>query len=189
MIGRKRKETTPDTIETLIGPTANFVGDLKSDGGVRIEGLLEGSLETAGNLAVEGKARIFGDVIAHNVSIAGTIRGNITANRVEVLGTGKVWGDVSVNAFLLDEGGFIHGQINMQGEDVAPPWPTSDCGKSSRSGCPPASTVQRSLWSPCRSPLEAPCESTLRRDRTLPLITLGKCHREAGYHPEAMYRT
>jgi len=125
MIGRKRKETVPDTIETLIGPTANFVGDLKSDGGVRIEGVLEGSLETAGNLAIEGKARVLGDVIAHNVSIAGTMKGNITANRVEVLSTGKVWGDISVSSFLLDDGGFIQGHIDMQGEGPKPPWPTS----------------------------------------------------------------
>lgn len=124
MIGRKRKEPVSDTIETLIGPTANFVGDLKSDGGVRVEGVLEGALETAGNLAVEGKARIVGDVIAHNVSVAGTIRGDITANRVEILGTGKVWGDISVNSFLLDDGGFIQGQIDMQGEGVKPPWQT-----------------------------------------------------------------
>jgi len=120
MFGRKREAPVPETIETLIGPTANFVGDLKSEGGVRIEGVLEGSLETAGNLVVGEKARIVADITAHNVSVAGTIQGDITANRVEVLSSGKVWGNVTVNSFLLDEGGFIQGEIRMQGEGVVP---------------------------------------------------------------------
>lgn len=134
VFGRKQKETVPETIETLIGPTANFVGDLKSDGGVRIEGVLEGSLETAGNLVVGEKARIVAHIIAHNVSVAGAIKGNISANRVEVLSTGRVWGDISVNSFLLDEGGFIQGQINMQGEGLEPPWPTSQAVEANSSG-------------------------------------------------------
>lgn len=122
MFGRKQREGALDTIETVIGPTANIVGDLKSDGGVRIGGVLEGSLETAGNLAVEEKARILGDVGAHNASIAGIVKGNITANRVEVLSTGQVWGDISVNSFLLDDGGFIRGHVNMRGESSESPW-------------------------------------------------------------------
>jgi len=134
MFGRKQKEMVPETIETLIGPTANFVGDLKSDGGVRIEGMLEGSLETAGNLVVGEKARIVAHITAHNVSVAGAIKGNISANRVEVLSTGKVWGDISVNSFLLDEGGFIQGQINMQGEGLEPPQSTSQAVKADSSG-------------------------------------------------------
>jgi len=125
VFGWKRKETIPETIETVIGPTASFLGDLKSDGGVQIEGMLEGSLETAGNLVVGEKSRIIADITAHNVSIAGAIKGNITANRVEVLSTGQVWGDITVNSFLLDEGGFIQGQISMRAEGREPPRPLS----------------------------------------------------------------
>jgi cytoskeletal protein CcmA (bactofilin family) len=121
VIGRNRKENAPEAIETTIGPTANFIGDLRSDGGVRIQGMLEGLLETAGNLVVEEKAQIIADVSAYNVSVAGVVRGDIVANRVEVLSTGRVWGDVSVNSLLLDEGGFIQGRVNMQGDGLEPP--------------------------------------------------------------------
>lgn len=134
MFGRRQKETIPENIETLIGPTANFVGDLKSDGGVHIEGVLEGSLETAGNLVVGEKARIMADITAHNVSVAGDIRGNISANRVEILSTGKVWGDISTSSLLLDEGGFIQGQVNMQGESMELPRPASRAVATDSSG-------------------------------------------------------
>ena len=121
MIGRKTTEVDPETIETVIGPTADFAGGLKSDGGVRIEGEFEGSLETAGALVVGDKARVVADITADTVSVAGAIRGNMKANRVEVLGGGKVWGDMAVGCLLLDEGGFISGQINMQAEGLEPP--------------------------------------------------------------------
>jgi cytoskeletal protein CcmA (bactofilin family) len=134
VIGRKRKEDTPEAIETTIGPTANFIGDLRSDGGVRIQGMLEGLVETAGNLVVEEKAQIIADISAYNVSVAGVVRGDIVANRVEVLNTGKVWGDVSVNSLLLDEGGFIQGRVSMQGEDLEPPQPISQAVKASSDG-------------------------------------------------------
>jgi cytoskeletal protein CcmA (bactofilin family) len=122
VFGRRQSDTALDTIETLIGPTANIVGDLKSDGGVRIGGVLEGSLATAGNLAVEDSAQILGDITAHNASIAGIVKGNITANRVEVLSTGQVWGDISANSFLLDDGGFIEGHVHMQEEADGLAW-------------------------------------------------------------------
>ena len=41
-----------DRIENVIGPTATFVGELKCDGGVRIDGVFQGSVETMGNIII-----------------------------------------------------------------------------------------------------------------------------------------
>ena len=122
MFGRKQTQAAPSSdIETIIGPTANFRGTLQSDGGIRIDGVYEGTLESAGNLIISEGAKVVADIVAHNVSVSGMVKGDIKANRVEVLSTGRVWGDITVNSFLLDEGGFVRGQITMQGGDVEPP--------------------------------------------------------------------
>lgn len=122
MFGREKpKGPVTDKIETVIGPNTNLRGDIRSDGGVRVDGIFEGSLQTAGNLIVSEGAKIIADISAHNVSVAGAIKGNISANRVEILSTGRVWGDITVTSFLLDEGGFVRGEIVMQGEDIEPP--------------------------------------------------------------------
>jgi cytoskeletal protein CcmA (bactofilin family) len=120
---RRDKPTGPatDKIETVIGTNTSMRGDIRSDGGVRVDGIFEGALQTAGNLIVGEGAKIVADITAHNVSVAGAIKGNIDANRVEILSTGRVWGDVTVNSFLLDEGGFVRGEIVMQGADLEPP--------------------------------------------------------------------
>jgi cytoskeletal protein CcmA (bactofilin family) len=111
--------TTPK-IETVIGPNCRLTGTLQSDGGIRIEGIFEGSLQTTGNLIVAESARVIAEIQAYNVTVSGQVKGNITANKVEVTETGKVWGDLNVNSMLLHEGAYLRGNTNMAG-DVEPP--------------------------------------------------------------------
>ncbi|MFQ6057488.1 MAG: polymer-forming cytoskeletal protein [Anaerolineae bacterium] len=116
LFGRER-EAPSEKIENVIGATANFNGHLKADGGIRIDGVFEGTVETAGNVIVGEGAQVMADITARNVSVAGVVKGNINATgRLEILATGKVWGDIAVASFLIDEGGFFRGQSVMQGE-------------------------------------------------------------------------
>lgn len=122
MFGRKEKPPvhtmSAEKIETIIGPTADFNGHLKSDGGIRIEGTFEGLIESAGNIIVGESAKVLADISARNVSVAGSVKGNVTANgRLEILSTGRVWGDIHVTSFLIDEGGVFRGQSLMQATD------------------------------------------------------------------------
>ena len=116
----KIKAPPVETIETVIGPTASFRGTVRADGNIRIDGVFEGAVETAGNLIIGDQAKILADIVAHNVSVAGAVKGDISANRVEVLESGRVWGNLTVNSFTLDDGGFVSGQVNMH-TDMSPP--------------------------------------------------------------------
>lgn len=107
-------------IETVIGPNCRMTGTLQSDGGIRIEGIFEGTLQATGNLVVTESARVIAEIQAYNVIISGQVKGNITANKVEITETGKVWGDLNVNSMLLHEGAYLRGNTNMLG-DVEPP--------------------------------------------------------------------
>jgi cytoskeletal protein CcmA (bactofilin family) len=107
-------------IETVIGPNCRITGTLQSDGGIRIEGIYEGTLETTGNLVVADTATVIAEIRAYNISISGSVKGNITANKVEITETGKVWGDLAINSLLLHEGAYLKGQTNMGGS-IEPP--------------------------------------------------------------------
>jgi cytoskeletal protein CcmA (bactofilin family) len=103
-----------DRIENVIGPTATFVGELKCDGGVRIDGVFEGHLETMGNVIIGETAKVLADITGRNISISGAVKGNIVASgRLEILSTGLVWGDIQVASFLIDEGGVFSGRSEM----------------------------------------------------------------------------
>ena len=111
---------TSPKIETVIGPNCRMTGNLQSDGGIRIEGIFEGTLQTTGNLVVAETAKVIAEVQAYNVTVSGQVKGNVTANKVEITETGKVWGDLSVNSLLLHEGSYLRGSTNMGG-DIEPP--------------------------------------------------------------------
>jgi cytoskeletal protein CcmA (bactofilin family) len=53
-------------------------------------------------------------VKARMVIVAGTVRGNIIAEKLEIRSTGRVWGDVTVVAFATEEGAFLRGQVRME---------------------------------------------------------------------------
>jgi cytoskeletal protein CcmA (bactofilin family) len=107
-------------IETVIGPNAHFRGDIQSDGGVRIDGIYEGNIDITGNLVIGEGAKLIAEISANNISISGAIKGNISGNRVEILETGRVWGDLTINSLLLNEGAYLRGQTTMHG-DIEPP--------------------------------------------------------------------
>lgn len=121
MLGRN-KGAPIDKIETVIGPNTNFSGRIVCDGSIRIDGVCEsGVIETLGNIIVGPQAKVAADLIAENVSVSGAVTGNIRASgRLEILSTGKVWGNVDVGSFLLDEDGYFRGNLAMK-DDLEPP--------------------------------------------------------------------
>lgn len=121
VFGREKRPVALDRIEVTIGPTANFKGDLECDGIVKIDGIFQGSIKTVSNVIIGEKARVDAHIEAQNVSVSGQAKGTIVAKgRLEILSTGRVWADVTVNSFLLDEGGKLHGGLKMFGAGPEP---------------------------------------------------------------------
>lgn len=153
MLGRGAKNAPIDKLETVIGPNTNFSGKLLCDGSVRIDGICEeGVIESVGNIVVGPQAKVAADLIAENVSVSGAVTGNITVTgRLEILSTGKMWGDANVGSFLLDEEGFFRGNLIMKDEpepptftappDEAPIEPTIDTAGETTSDQNPAEGI------------------------------------------------
>jgi cytoskeletal protein CcmA (bactofilin family) len=115
MLFRRESRPAPDQIEVVIGPRATFDGRLRCDGSIRLDGTVEGGeIETLGNVLITEGARVMADIRARTVSVAGAYKGTITADRVELLEGGRLWGVVNVASFLLDEGAHFDGQLVMR---------------------------------------------------------------------------
>ncbi len=109
----------PVGFETVLGASATLKGDLKSQGNLRLDGTFEGTLEIDGNVLVGETAKITADIHAKNVSIAGAVRGDVSGKKVEILRTGRVWGDITATAISTEEGCFIDGKITMVTHEAA----------------------------------------------------------------------
>lgn len=115
----------PVGFDTVVGSTSQIDGKFTSSGNVRMDGQFTGTLEITGNILVGESAEIHADINARNISIAGTVRGNVTGHKVQLLRTGKIWGDISASALTTEEGAFIDGKITMMGHSATRP-PTDD---------------------------------------------------------------
>jgi cytoskeletal protein CcmA (bactofilin family) len=51
---------------------------------------------------------------ANTVIVAGAVRGDITAEKVEIRGSGRVWGNVVTVSLSTEEGAFLRGHIQME---------------------------------------------------------------------------
>jgi len=119
----KERRPDPDVVDVSLGPRATFSGNLRCDGSIRIEGVMEGGeLETLGNVIIGPGAKVMANIRARTVSISGAYNGQIDAQRVELLEGGRAWGVIKVASFLLDEGAYLRGELVMQGESPAEPF-------------------------------------------------------------------
>jgi cytoskeletal protein CcmA (bactofilin family) len=104
-----------ERITSVLGAGVIWQGSLSGSGGVRIEGAFEGQIALRGTLVVGETGRVSCENIrARHVVVAGAVKGNITAEKVEIRSTGRVWGDIVTIAFASEEGAFLRGQIRME---------------------------------------------------------------------------
>ena len=109
----------PVGFETVLGANSTLNGSLSSQANVRLDGSFEGSLEIDGNVLVGETGKIIADINAKNIVIAGAVRGNVNGNKVQLLRTSRVWGDISAAAITTEEGAFIDGKITMVKHEAA----------------------------------------------------------------------
>jgi len=109
--------TQPERITSVLGDGTKYNGKLTGEGGVRIEGTFEGEIQLDGLLVVGTTGRVTcEDLRAKSVIVAGTVRGDLTAHKVEIRASGRVWGNVTTKIFATEEGAFLRGQIQVEDE-------------------------------------------------------------------------
>jgi cytoskeletal protein CcmA (bactofilin family) len=111
----------PVGFETVLGAGSAMEGTLTTKGNVRLDGDFTGTLDIKGNVLVGETAKITANIDARNISIAGAVRGNVTGNKVQLLRTGRIWGDITANALTTEEGAFIDGKITMKSHEANRP--------------------------------------------------------------------
>lgn len=77
--------------------------------------MFEGEIHLRGLLVIGESGRVTCETLrANTVVVAGTLYGNVIAEKLEIRSTGRVWGDVTVVTFTTEEGAFLRGQVRME---------------------------------------------------------------------------
>lgn len=139
---RQPQGTPSDAVISIIAAGMKVVGDCTTDGTLRVEGTVEGTVK-AGKAVVIGKdGLVDGHVHTQDAVVGGRITGSLTAaSRLELQATAQVDGEVRARRMQLEEGAVLNGNVTM-GENAAkaptpsgpPSGPTQEPRKAEKSG-------------------------------------------------------
>lgn len=114
-----RRRKTDQVPFSIIASDMTVIGDLETEGVVRIEGRVKGTVRVGSQVLVASGAVIEGDLHTQEAVIAGQVSGGIRAtDRVELQGSAVVNGDIHTPRIAIVEGAKVTGEVKM---DVAAP--------------------------------------------------------------------
>ncbi|NLG99671.1 MAG: polymer-forming cytoskeletal protein [Chloroflexi bacterium] len=130
-----------ERVTSVLGPGIIWKGNLRGSGGIRIEGAFEGDITLRGLIVIGETGRVTCENLrANSVIVAGTVNGCITAEKLDIRSTGRVWGDVTVVALSTEEGAFLRGQVRMEEKIEVPT--EDELGESSAPAAPKDNNAQ-----------------------------------------------
>ena len=122
---------------TSVDESSELEGKLRSKQTVRIDGRVKGVVECERAVLVGETAKVYANIAADEVQIAGLVEGNIAARRkITLQRTAVVKGDLTTPGIVIEEGAQLKGRIVI-GSDAAPaidaavqPEPTKEAKKA-----------------------------------------------------------
>jgi cytoskeletal protein CcmA (bactofilin family) len=162
------KQTTPQAAETraappapapsappvaspqkvaMIGSGIRISGDVMADSNLKVEGIIEGrSVESSHDIEVAESGKVVANIEAKVIRIGGEVTGDISgAEKVIILKSGRVLGNIVAPRVQLEDGGLFRGSIDMSPAPVAEVKPAADkaAGGGLAVKAPAAAAVQR----------------------------------------------
>lgn len=109
---KKNPDQAQASNRILIG--TEIVGDIKTNGDLRVDGYIKGTIEASGKLVVGQKGMVEGHVICANSTVSGTIKGTLEITELLTLhATAKVQGDIQTGKLAIEPGAEFTGKCNM----------------------------------------------------------------------------
>src|SRR3979409_1652702 len=128
--------TTPSGSTARLGSSLHVKGEISGSEDLLIDGSVEGLITLdERKLTVGASAKLTADIIAREVVVYGTVKGNLRAkDRIEIKKDGSVNGDLTTARIMIEDGAYFKGsiEIDKSGEKE------SGAGAFSRSNSAPA---------------------------------------------------
>jgi cytoskeletal protein CcmA (bactofilin family) len=100
----------------LIGAGTVIEGDITTNGDMRIDGALTGSINVKGKLVIGASGSVEGEIICQNADISGTLKGKIgVAELLSLKASAKLTGDIITNKIAVEPGATFSGSCSMGG--------------------------------------------------------------------------
>lgn len=107
--------TPPVGQHAHIGKSVRIKGEVSGSEDIYVDGQVDGGIQLSGNsLTIGPNGRVQANVTAKNVTVSGTLDGNIQASeRTELRRTAVVNGDVQTHRIAIEEGAYFKGKLEI----------------------------------------------------------------------------
>jgi cytoskeletal protein CcmA (bactofilin family) len=107
-----------NTTINLISNGTDITGDIISNGDIRIDGSVTGTLNTKGKVVIGPTGKIKGEVFCKNSEISGIIEGKITVSQLlNLKASSKIIGDIVTSKLSIEPGAKFSGNCKMSEND------------------------------------------------------------------------
>ncbi|MEX2593499.1 MAG: polymer-forming cytoskeletal protein [Anditalea sp.] len=113
----KKSTTEMVTSSNLIAQETSIVGDIITNGNIRVEGKVEGALKSGNKIVIGDVAHVIGDIHALEAEVSGHIDGEIHCSETLYLKrTAYINGDIFAKKLIIENGALFNGKCNMTGQ-------------------------------------------------------------------------
>ena len=99
----------------LIGAGTKITGDVSSDGDIRIEGSINGNINTKGKVVVGITGKVNGEITCKNFDLSGKVEGKVNAEKLLSLkSTADIKGDINADKLAVEPGAVFTGSCKMK---------------------------------------------------------------------------
>lgn len=125
---RSNPETRSDRA-TLVAPGSKITGQITGTAELVVEGEVDGEIHLDSRVVVGSGGFVHGQIQARAVQVGGKVTGNIRGTeRVEVLASGSLEGDVMAPRVVIAEGAFFKGKVEMTDKVATKPQAKTEGG-------------------------------------------------------------
>ena len=107
--------TTPSGSTARLGASLHIKGEISGNEDLHIDGSVEGLVQLDDRkLTVGATAKLTADVVAREVVVYGSVKGNLRArDRIEIKKDGSVIGDLTTARIMIEDGAYFKGSIEI----------------------------------------------------------------------------
>jgi cytoskeletal protein CcmA (bactofilin family) len=107
--------TTPQGSTARLGASLHVKGEISGNEDLHVDGSVEGLIQLEERkLTVGASAKLTADVVAREVVVYGSVKGNLRArDRIEIKKDGSVVGDLTTARIMIEDGAYFKGSIEI----------------------------------------------------------------------------
>ncbi len=96
--------------KTVIARGTRITGQIHTDALLLIDGIVEGDIVSSTEVSIGNNGRFKGTVTANHLTVNGSLEGQVRCDKLEILKSGLVKGDITIKDLTIEPGGCFYGQ-------------------------------------------------------------------------------